>query len=203
MKTPTLAQRIQPQLERLGTWLRGLSARERNIVLGGGLALLLFLSYYLIFESLLPKFHEQSTQLATHEEELRKLPGFIARYVQLKAQLGQMEATFQVNNSNLDVPAYVERIARNFPSLDRVNISARGAPTKLGQDFQQTGFKVNFATADVAALVQFLEKTIHGDHPLLVTRVDVQRASNTLHIGIEMSHIQRVQSGFTTATASS
>lgn len=164
-----------------------LSKREQYIVLGVGLALVLF-ALFSIVQGVIPIFTNQSKVISQLEEDVEKLPMFLVRYSQLKNNLSKIESQFNSPQGNEGVKGYLASIAQSAKIGETPKIETL-ATQKLGTRFERTPYTISFNATDLSTVVSLLEKIVKGNRPLLLADLEINKNSRNLRVEVGLSSI--------------
>jgi len=167
------------QLRELGqrarAWFVRLSLRERVLIVLSGV-IGLGITGATILEPIQEAFLDQELRLAQAEQNVGRTADLVEKYLKLKSRRDAIEREYQGVEIKEGAVAYLERLlGRRFESNPRPEI--KDLPSqKIGTRFEQNSYTIRAQSRSLDTLVQFLKDLVHGEHPLLLTRLKVARS---------------------------
>jgi len=167
------------QLRELGqrarAWFVRLSLRERVLIVLSGV-IGLGITGATILEPIQEAFLDQELRLAQAEQNVGRTADLVEKYLKLKSRRDAIEREYQGVEIKEGAVAYLERLlGSRFESNPRPEI--KDLPSqKIGTRFEQNSYTIRAQSRSLDTLVQFLKDLVHGEHPLLLTRLKVARS---------------------------
>lgn len=168
-----------------------LSSREKIGVWVAALVVVYF-AFDMIYAPLAASFDKQVFELQKVDQDLKTVTIQLARYRDLKQRFSVIEEQFKKAPPAEGVLSYIDSLLSSKAQLRSGQYSIQpNARRPLGEQFEQLPFTIKFDITDLAALVTFLKELIHGDKPLLVTRLDINKSRrlDKLSVLIDVSSI--------------
>ncbi|MDZ4787273.1 MAG: hypothetical protein SGJ02_14470, partial [bacterium] len=167
------------------------SKREKTLVFGGILFLVIFTAYITI-SSILESFAAQETKVLALQRNFTSINMSLDRYDKLLGRLKGLEKSFKKDGPKDGVRSYLESTVINKAHVPAGQFSIKpGMPRTLGENYSQSPFSISFATTSLTDLVSFLKEVSLGDSSLLLTKLEVIKGRNAekLSVTVDVSSI--------------
>jgi hypothetical protein len=176
----------------VSNWFRSLSEREKGLVLGGVLVLLMIGANQLA-APIQGAFSAQEQRLAELERFANATPAVVERFSRLKSRREQLEARFREIEFKEGALSYIENLVRQQPGVAPGFDIREGTPRSFGKAFEQLPFGVRFQTTSASGFVDFLKSVARGERSLLITKLEIQkpRRGDRLEVDLELNTIRQ------------
>ncbi len=184
---------VRPHIERVLTLYRGLSPREKNLLLIGTAVMFLIVAM-IVVRPISSRFNEQSLRLAAASADAAAIRDEMVRYLRLKQRRAEVEQEFKSVEIKEGALSYIEGLLRSKAGIDQGAFTIKDQPPKpFGTEYQQTSFSVSFTTTDYPHLIDFLQELVDGPKPLMVKKLDLKksRSGDKLEVELEVSSIAK------------
>ena len=147
--------------------LKNLSNREKILIYGAVLAVVLFLIYQLLFAPLLSSRSEYNLESARLEKSLYELKSLSEKYVAEKATYDRLKKMLD-SKKGLSVLTYLENISKNVGITENIEyIKPKGSETSEGITAARVEIKIDALPAQ--SLLVFLHEIEEKRVGLIVT----------------------------------
>lgn len=192
-----MREKLLTYYQRFKIWYDSREKREQLLLLSMvGVVLCMF--SYAIVSSLTSSLNERESRVAKLQQDLDTVTEIRKRYISLKEKQKGIEASFSELqwDQNEGEMTYLEGLKTNLlagaeSQTERFRIEPL-ATVPFGDKYERAQFKLTITVTDLAALVGFLSELSHGNRPLLITRVRVERrpAGDALSVQLDISSIR-------------
>ncbi|MCB0335845.1 MAG: hypothetical protein KDD62_06050 [Bdellovibrionales bacterium] len=178
--------------EKLVSWLKGLTGREKAIMAG----MLLVVAVFMLDGILTPlhqAFKDQEAKLQKLERHAQEVPFVIERYVRLLNRKKALDQEFKDVELTEGPLAYIESLIKDKGISDKFTINEQRSKP-VGDKYEQTPFLIKFSVSELGQLVRLLDGLVHGKQPLALNRINFtkSRRGDSLEIDMEVYAIKRL-----------
>lgn len=192
--TPKGATFLEIQQKAL-TAFKTLSARERSLVLGTVVFLILFV-LGLGVSSIVDLFSIQESRIVGLERNFSSAVEALDRYDKLVARLHGLQKNFQKDGPSGGVRSYLEQAVTTKAGVSATEFSIKpGVPRPLGENYSQSPYSITFRTTSISKIVDFLRDLTSAESSLLLTRLEIVKGRNAeiLGVTVDVSSVTSVQ----------
>ena len=182
-------------LQRIGAWYRGLTPRERYVLIPLAAAFVVSYISYSVYIPLRDAFDAQATELEKVEQDLKTLPFVLNRYQRLVARKSQIEEEYKEVEIAEGERTFLEKVVQEkVGNASGFEINLRPV-SSFGGNYQQAPFSVKFYTSNLQSVVDFLTEVVLGKKRLLLTKIDINksRAGDRLEVDVDVSSIRKIK----------
>ena len=186
------------------TWYRSRSSREQQLVLGMGLAGIL--TVLVMTEMTISNYiSTEQLRVAEFKRQIDTATEAVKRFSELQQKRKLIEASFSqlkwkdAGDGDQGEMSYLEGLNGKFLKVqegtrpdDRFRIEPL-AVVPFGKEYDRGQFRISFPTSKLDQLSSFLSELSHGEKPLLVTRLRVERraSGDALAVQVDVSSIRQ------------
>ncbi len=149
-----------------------LARRERRVVLGGALFLVVVLGYVLGVGPLLDRYQTLDRLIAQKEHEYTEIVRLRDEYRTLKARLETIEARLSRGGQGFQLLSFLESLAARNGVRDRIAYMRPQPPATAGR-FREQGVELRLDSVTINQLVQLLSQIAEAPQALRVKRLSV------------------------------
>ncbi|GEM_PF-3685684 len=192
-----MRQKLLIYTDQAKNWYLSRDKREQTLLLS--MALLgVFIFFYISVSSVSGALRERESRVAKLKQDLDTVTEIRKRYISLKDKQKGIEASFSEMkwDQSEGEMTYLEGLkSRLLAGSESQNERFRIEPlttVPFGEKYERAQFKLTVSVTDLNALVGFLSEISHGNRPLLITRVRVERrpAGDSLSVQLDISSIR-------------
>jgi len=179
--------------EKSWEYLRKLTSREKAIIAVCVVSLSVF-GLYKVYEPVKASFDRQSTQLANLQTNSETVTYLLNRHLELSTRKHEIEEAYQQIAGRGGILSYIENVIKEKMAIEQSDFEIREQPTRsFAGDFEQAPFLLRFTTQDVPKFVDFLTELVHGERPLIISRLGLRknRAGDAFEVEIDVSSLRR------------
>ena len=187
---------IAPLIARTEGEFKKLSGRERGII-WMAVALGVMFVVYGFGERVNGVFAAQSTRLEDAVKGVNSTSALLERYLKLKSRRDTIEREYRGVEIKEGVYAHIENLIRSKLGISSGFTIKDNPPKEMGGDFEQVTYSIKFQLPTLQPLVDFLREIVHGQRPLLLSRLDVlkSRRGDRLEVDLDVVSIRETQPG--------
>jgi hypothetical protein len=172
-------------------WYKGLSIREKVLILGGLTALSPIFLNELIFKPVSGVISSQSAQLEQLKADFKTVPHILDRYKKVSTKKEEIEKEFQQVEIKEGEQTLLENIlsGKVEPGFD-IN---PGQVRSFGGSYVQSPFTVRFSISSLSALIDLLTEISTGAKRMLLTSLSVSKdpSGDKLRVEITVNSIRK------------
>jgi hypothetical protein len=192
-----MREKLLTYYQKLKIWYDSREKREQILLLSM-VGIVVFMFGYVIVSSLSSSLNERKARVAKLQQDLDTVTEIRKRYISLKEKQKGIEASFSEMqwDQNEGEMTYLEGLKTKLlagaeSQTDRFRIEPL-ATVPFGDKYERAQFKLTITVTDLSALVGFLSELSHGNRPLLITRLRVERrpAGDALSVQLDISSIR-------------
>ena len=192
-----MREKLITQIEQAKTWFFTRDRREQTLLFSMVL-LGFFIFFYISVTSVSGSLRESESRVAKLKQALDTVTEIRKRYISLKDKQKGIEASFSEMkwDQSEGEMTYLEGLkSRLLAGSESQNERFKIEPLAIvpfGDKYERAQFKLTVSVTDLNALVGFLSEISHGNRPLLITRVRVERrpAGDSLSVQLDISSIR-------------
>lgn len=178
-----MSNQLQQYWRKIAHWYMALSHRERVIVWLTSAALVVA-GIYQLGQGVDDYIRSNNRSLAMRRTQLEDVQKVLKRYVTLKARQDTMQKTFAQSELTFEqVTSRLDKIVRESIGSDNYDLKKTRTPTAFGFAYEKQDFSVNIKSITIEQLVKLLYQLEHGDSPLFLSKLDIQRSTMTNDYG--------------------
>ena len=161
----------------------------------GSLVVVAAMAIYQIYEPIRAAFQAQSEQLASIEESMKSVGPNVERYLKLKQRRDAIEEEYKEVEFKEGALSHLENLVRTKAGITSGFTIKDNPPREFGGNYEQTLFSIKLTTTNLQTLIDFLNETINGQRPLIVSKVDIQKSkfADRLEVDVDASSIRRLR----------
>lgn len=173
-----------------------LSLRERGIIWSAA-AIGALIGLYSFGEHINGIFAEQHTRLEDGEKAVRATGPLLERYVKLKTRRDAIEREYRGVEIKEGAYAHIENLIRSKLGISSGFTIKDNPPKEMGGDFEQITYSIKFPVPTLQPLIDFLKEIVHGQRPLLLSRLDIAKRGrgDKLEIELDVVSIREAHGG--------
>lgn len=167
--------KIVAQLKsRLG--LNNLSDRERLILIGGGLFVLVLLIYQLIVSPYLKAYDRLESTLERKQAELAEVQGLSQEYAKLRVEEGGVRALLQKRDAGFTLFAFLDQQAEHAGVKEQIKYM-KPSVTEGENGLDESVVEMRLEGVTLEKLTQFLQVTESDANVVSVRRLSIQTSA--------------------------
>ena len=173
--------------------LKKLSAREK-IIVSIACGMIAITLAYQVYKPVRNAFQDQARRAERIQEQLKPVSTAIARYSRLKARKAAIELAYKEVEIKEGMLSNLENLVRNQAGISS-GFTIHDRPEKtIGDNYRQAPFSIKFVITDFPRLISFLKELVHGEHPMILTKLDLKKrpAGDALEVEMEVNSVYRV-----------
>lgn len=184
-------------IDRIKVWYSARDKRER-ILLFSMVGITGFICLYIVITSIANSLSDREARVAKLKQDLDTVTEIRKRFISLKEKQKGIEASFsemQWDQTEGEM-TYLEELKTRLlagaeSQAERFRIEPL-ATVPFGDKYERAQFKLAITVTDLNALVGFLSEISHGNRPLLITKIRIERrpAGDALSVQLELSSIR-------------
>ncbi len=191
----TTKQTLNDLQQKALTAFNALSSREKTLVLGTAIFLVLFIAG-LGVSSIVDLFSTQETRIVALERNFSSAVDALDRYDKLVTRLKGLQKNFQKDGPSGGVRSYLEQAVTTRAGVSAPEFSIKpGVPRPLGENYSQSPYSISFRTTSISKIVDFLRDLTSPESSLLLTRLEIVKGRNAeiLGVTVDVSSVTSVQ----------
>ena len=193
MKAPsTLSATFSAWKTKAQNGFKTLSRREQGLICGG-VAVLIIMAVYAVYEPVSEALDRQNVALVEAEGRAKGVSGTLERYMKLKARRDAIEGRYRMIEFEEGALSYLETMIRTKAMVTSGFTIKDGPPRPFGKNHEQVPFSVRFSTANLETLIGFLQELVHGQRPLILGRLSLQksRIGDRFDVDLDVSNLRK------------
>lgn len=176
--------------EKLFQLLAQRTPREKAMLAGAAILLLVAVVYPTLVEPIQAAFARQTSELDSLTKTYDLVPKVLERYQTLQARRAELEKFYSEINVSEDPLAYLEKLIRDVAQAKPGEYGAnpREGATR-GDRYTTKSFNAHFQTTSMENLSAFLKALTTGSQPMLLSSISLERrgSGETLYVQFEVS----------------
>ncbi len=157
-----------------------MSARERTLVGGALLILVLVCMYTFVLDPLTVGRAQLSRAVGTKERQLRSMVDMRHTYLDLNQKLQSGEQMLSKADPNFQLFTFLETTISQVIPRERISSMNPGSKN-IGQEFEEQTVEIKLTQVSLEQLVGMLHRIEKSDHPLRVTRLQVKKRPKDIY----------------------
>jgi hypothetical protein len=196
MQLNKIKEKILEATSKFNEYYSTRSEREKYLIIGGGITLIVLLAYSFIYTPIIELIDEQKQAIELAEREIKALPFVIARYDKLRQRKAENEKLYSSMNMPEGAMTFLEDLLKNKAGLEAssFSIDPPQPATKITDEYEQQLFRISLKTTDYVKLIEFLEELTYGKKPMIISRLEIRKneAADSLQASIIVNSIKRI-----------
>ncbi|MBI1823201.1 MAG: type II secretion system protein M [Nitrospirae bacterium] len=175
-------------------WSR-LGRRERRILAGGAVFLILLVSWLLIFSPILERMSWYDRQALQKEKDLIEFSPLKESYLKIRNHLDQIEHRIGPAKNEFSFPAYLENLAVQIRVKNRMT-TLRPRATQSFDNLKSTEMEVKLEDLTLSQAVDFISKIEHSPEFLYIRNLHMRTRygePKNLDLTMTVSHYEKSQ----------
>jgi len=150
-----------------------LTGRERNMVIGAGIALVLYILFQFILSPLVEQRGRLQQRLITQKKSLVHMQQLQKQYRQLSQQSGSIASLLERRERGFSLFAFLEQNADESSVKEQIAYM-KPSESKEGEAFSQTRVEMKLQGVSLSQLLEFIEKIESPAHLVGIAKMTIQ-----------------------------